>query len=66
MSSNLLSKVTVLKNDLKAKKPGLGFWCTFNDPTLLSHILSTGGFNWVLIDAEHGNINDSHYYAVSH
>jgi 4-hydroxy-2-oxoheptanedioate aldolase len=25
---------------------------------------SEGGFSWVLIDAEHGLINDSHYYEV--
>jgi hypothetical protein len=25
---------------------------------------SEGGFSWVLVDAEHGLINDSHYYEV--
>lgn len=25
---------------------------------------SAGGFSWVLVDAEHGLINDSNYYEV--
>lgn len=27
-------------------------------------VLSTGGFNWTLIDAEHGMITDKDYFEV--
>jgi hypothetical protein len=33
---------------------------------LAKSIIHPGGFNWVLIDGEHGLINDSNYYEVSH
>lgn len=32
---------------------------------LAKSIIHPGGFNWVLIDGEHGLINDSNYYEVS-
>jgi 4-hydroxy-2-oxoheptanedioate aldolase len=40
---------------------------TFRYPSapLAKSIIHGGGFNWVLIDGEHGLINDSNYYEVS-
>jgi 4-hydroxy-2-oxoheptanedioate aldolase len=35
-----------------------------NAPGVIKSVLSGGGFNWVLVDAEHGQITDSDYYVV--
>ncbi|WWD09543.1 hypothetical protein V865_007670 [Kwoniella europaea PYCC6329] len=51
---------TYLRNALQAKQPGLGF-CLPGACTI-STVLATGGFNWVLIDAEHGAITDKDYF----
>jgi len=32
---------------------------------LAKSIIHGGGFNWVLVDGEHGLINDSNYYEVN-
>ncbi|WVR06001.1 hypothetical protein IAU60_003029 [Kwoniella sp. DSM 27419] len=55
---------TYLRNALDAKKPGLGFWCTLPGPATVATVLSTGGFNWTLIDAEHGAISDKDYFEL--
>ncbi|ORY32263.1 Pyruvate/Phosphoenolpyruvate kinase-like domain-containing protein [Naematelia encephala] len=65
--------MSVMKNNLylknaltgKDKAPGIGFWLTFPGPSLIRTIISTGGFNWVLIDAEHGQISDKDYYELN-
>jgi len=71
---------TPLKTQLAEGKPGLGFWltyvhlfplispltCRYPSAPLAKSIIHGGGFNWVLIDGEHGLINDSNYYEVSH
>ncbi|WVF70345.1 hypothetical protein IAT40_005135 [Kwoniella sp. CBS 6097] len=56
---------TYLRNALEAKKPGLGFWCTLPGAATVSTVLSTGGFNWTLLDAEHGAITDKDYFDLS-
>ncbi|WWC58642.1 uncharacterized protein I303_101186 [Kwoniella dejecticola CBS 10117] len=53
---------TYLRNALQSKQPGLGFWCTLPGACTVSTVLATGGFNWVLIDAEHGAITDKDYF----
>ncbi|WVQ62055.1 uncharacterized protein L199_000189 [Kwoniella botswanensis] len=53
---------TYLRNALQAKQPGLGF-CLPGACTI-STVLATGGFNWVLIDAEHGAITDKDYFDI--
>ncbi|WVO12916.1 hypothetical protein L204_100524 [Cryptococcus depauperatus] len=53
-----------LKNALAQKNPGLGFWCTLPGASTVSTVLSTGGFNWTLIDAEHGMITDKDYFEL--
>ena len=35
-----------------------------NAPGVIKSVLSGGGFNWVLVDAEHGQITDADYYVV--
>ncbi|WWD17721.1 hypothetical protein CI109_102162 [Kwoniella shandongensis] len=55
---------TFLKNDLGSKKPGIGFWCTLPGTSTVATVLSTGGFNWALIDAEHGQITDKDYFEL--
>ncbi|KAK1926846.1 Pyruvate/Phosphoenolpyruvate kinase-like domain-containing protein [Papiliotrema laurentii] len=51
-----------LKNALEAKQKGVGFWLTFPSAPLVKTVLNGGGFNWVLVDAEHGQISDGDYY----
>jgi len=47
-----------------------GFWLTFPSAAVAKQFLRTstahpsGGFSWVLIDAEHGMIADHHYYEL--
>ncbi|WVQ70844.1 hypothetical protein IAR50_000369 [Cryptococcus sp. DSM 104548] len=53
-----------LKNALAAKQPGLGFWCTLPGASSVATVLATGGFNWTLIDAEHGMITDKDYFEL--
>ncbi|KAK8866077.1 hypothetical protein IAR55_001228 [Kwoniella newhampshirensis] len=55
---------TYLKNALDAKKPGIGFWCTLPGSSTVATVLATGGFNWTLIDAEHGMITDKDYFEL--
>ncbi|KAG7529312.1 hypothetical protein FFLO_05740 [Filobasidium floriforme] len=51
-----------LKNALDAGKPGIGMWLTMRS-SFLAHTLATvPGFNWLLVDAEHGQITDSDIY----
>lgn len=38
---------------------------SYNNPALAKTILNGGGFNWTLIDAEHGQITDADYFTVS-
>lgn len=37
----------------------------YNSPAVAKTILAGGGFNWTLIDAEHGQITDADYFTVS-
>ncbi|KGB77473.1 2,4-dihydroxyhept-2-ene-1,7-dioic acid aldolase [Cryptococcus deuterogattii R265] len=55
---------TFLKNALAQKKPGVGFWSTLPGAATVATVLSTGGFNWTLIDAEHGMITDKDYFEL--
>jgi len=56
---------TFLKTGLGEKKPGIGFWLTFPSQPLVKTVLHGGGYNWVLIDGEHGLITDHHYYELN-
>ncbi|CAK9783878.1 unnamed protein product [Cutaneotrichosporon oleaginosum] len=54
-----------LKNALKNGEKGMGFWLTFPGPSVVRSILSSvRGFNWVLIDGEHGQIAERDYYEL--
>lgn len=39
-------------------------WRRYNSPAVAKTILAGGGFNWTLIDAEHGQITDADYFTV--
>ncbi|RSH85757.1 hypothetical protein EHS25_003898 [Saitozyma podzolica] len=60
-----MDKATYLRNALAKKEKGIGFWLTFPHPSIAKTILAGGGFNWVLMDAEHGLITDSDYYTLA-
>lgn len=38
--------------------------CSLPGTALARTIATIGGFNWMLVDAEHGQITDGHYYEV--
>ncbi|WVQ82710.1 hypothetical protein IAT38_004842 [Cryptococcus sp. DSM 104549] len=59
-----MEQKTFLKNAIAKKQPGLGFWCTLPGTSTVATVLSTGGFNWTLIDAEHGQITDKDYFEL--
>lgn len=40
------------------------FCCSLPGAATVATVLSTGGFNWTLIDAEHGMITDKDYFEV--
>ncbi|KAJ4418588.1 hypothetical protein N0V82_005474 [Gnomoniopsis sp. IMI 355080] len=66
-----MSLVTALGTSLQKKAPALGFWLTLPSAAVARLLLRspslspTGGFSWVLIDAEHGLIADHHYYELT-
>ncbi|GMK54052.1 hypothetical protein CspeluHIS016_0106380 [Cutaneotrichosporon spelunceum] len=54
-----------LKHALARGEKGRGFWLTFPASSVARSILSTvKGFNWVLIDGEHGMIGERDYYEL--
>ncbi|KAJ5563057.1 Pyruvate/Phosphoenolpyruvate kinase [Penicillium sp. DV-2018c] len=60
-----------LRSALNSTPVSYGFWLTLPSAPVAKTILrrspdfSEGGFSWVLVDAEHGLINDSHYYELT-
>src|SRR5690606_10974970 len=61
-SSPGLRPAMLRKNQIKAKmaagKPDYGVMVQFPDPDLVE-MLGYAGFDWILIDAEHGSINEN-------
>jgi len=55
---------TYLRNALKAGKPGIGMWLTISGASMAKTVATVPGFNWILIDAEHGQIVDSDFFIV--
>ncbi|KAH8111412.1 Phosphoenolpyruvate/pyruvate domain-containing protein [Phellopilus nigrolimitatus] len=51
-----------LKEVLDAGKTAFGVWNTIPGASIVRTIASTPGISWVLVDAEHGHINDTHLY----
>ncbi|TDL13200.1 Phosphoenolpyruvate/pyruvate domain-containing protein, partial [Rickenella mellea] len=51
-----------LRNELQAGKTASGVWNTLPGTALVRTIASTPGISWVLIDAEHGQLNDTNIY----
>lgn len=57
--------VQTLSNE--SKNQVIGCWpvcCSLPGAATVATVLSTGGFNWTLIDAEHGMITDKDYFEV--
>lgn len=63
-STDAMAKRTYLKNALERGEAGVGMWLTMPGSQLATTIATIPGFNWILIDAEHGAITDADYYPV--
>lgn len=59
-----MDKCTFLRAALRAKQPALGTWLTLPGTAVARTIASVPGLQWMLIDAEHGQITDKDYYEV--
>lgn len=64
-SGDTMAKRTFLKNRLERGEAGIGMWLTMPGGQLAKTIATIPGFDWILIDAEHGAITDRDYYDVS-
>ncbi|KIR68450.1 hypothetical protein I312_100468 [Cryptococcus bacillisporus CA1280] len=60
-----MEKRTYLRNALLAGKPGIGMWLTLPGSALAKTVATIPGFNWILIDAEHGQITDRDYFDLN-
>ncbi|BEJ11442.1 hypothetical protein CspHIS471_0108640 [Cutaneotrichosporon sp. HIS471] len=60
-----MAKRTYLKNALDRGEAGIGMWLTMPGGQLAKTIATIPGFNWILIDAEHGAITDADYYDLN-
>ena len=60
-----MDKCTFLRSALRQKRPALGCWLTLPGTAVARTIASVPGLQWILIDAEHGQITDRDYYEVS-
>ena len=59
-----MDKCTFLRTALRQKRPALGTWLTMPGTAVARTIASVPGLQWILIDAEHGQITDRDYYEV--
>lgn len=59
-----MDKCTFLRNALRQKRPALGTWLTLSGTAVARTVASVPGLQWILIDAEHGQITDRDYYEV--
>jgi len=57
-----MSMITPLRDALTAGKTAYGVWNTLPGTAVVRTIAGTPGISWVLIDAEHGQLNDTHIY----
>ena len=55
---NNLNKITKIRKKLALKKVSVGTWMQIASPDI-AEILSNSGFDWITIDMEHGNFNNS-------
>ncbi|KAJ5462608.1 hypothetical protein N7475_007552 [Penicillium sp. IBT 31633x] len=66
-----MPSAVTLRSALQTSPVAYGFWLTLPSAAVAKTILrrspefSQGGFSWVLVDAEHGLINDTHYYELT-
>ncbi|CAG8249888.1 unnamed protein product [Penicillium olsonii] len=66
-----MSSPVTLRSALSSTPVSYGFWLTLPSAGVARTILrrspqfTEGGLSWVLVDAEHGLIGDSHYYELN-
>ncbi|KWU44888.1 Phosphoenolpyruvate/pyruvate domain-containing protein [Rhodotorula sp. JG-1b] len=60
-----MDKCTFLRTALRQKRPALGTWLTLPGTAVARTIASVPGLQWILIDAEHGQITDRDYYELN-
>lgn len=63
--ASLMAQRAALKTALASGQKGIGYWLTIPGPAVVRALTGIGGFNWVLIDGEHGLIGDKDFYEVS-
>ncbi|CRG86524.1 2,4-dihydroxyhept-2-ene-1,7-dioic acid aldolase [Talaromyces islandicus] len=62
---------TAIRSALQKDSPAFGFWLCLNSAPAAKTFLragsqgASGGFSWVLVDAEHGLITDRDYYELN-
>ncbi|KAJ7577026.1 Phosphoenolpyruvate/pyruvate domain-containing protein [Mycena floridula] len=54
-----------LRKKIAAGEKAAGGWLTLPSTAIARTIASTSGVSWVLIDGEHGLINDTHFYDLN-
>ncbi|KAJ7270863.1 Phosphoenolpyruvate/pyruvate domain-containing protein [Mycena rebaudengoi] len=54
-----------LRQNLAKQARAAGGWLTLPSTAVARTIAATKGVSWVLVDAEHGLINDTHYYDLT-
>ncbi|KAJ6630182.1 Phosphoenolpyruvate/pyruvate domain-containing protein [Mycena sp. CBHHK59/15] len=54
-----------LRQKFAAQARAAGAWLTLPSTAIAQTIASTKGVSWILIDAEHGLINDTHFYDLT-
>ncbi|GAA6016252.1 hypothetical protein JCM8202_005537 [Rhodotorula sphaerocarpa] len=60
-----MDKCTYLRNALRQGRPALGTWLTIPSTAAARTTASVPGLQWMLIDAEHGQITDRDYYELN-
>ncbi|KAF8922124.1 Phosphoenolpyruvate/pyruvate domain-containing protein [Mucidula mucida] len=54
-----------LRKQLASGKPAAGAWLTLPSTAIARTIANTQNISWVLIDGEHGLINETHFYDLA-
>ncbi|BGP36176.1 hypothetical protein JCM10449v2_000074 [Rhodotorula kratochvilovae] len=60
-----MDKRTFLRNALNKREAGIGMWLTMPGTALARTVAQVPGFNWFLVDAEHGQITDKDYFELN-
>ena len=58
MAKTMMQEANVLGNALEGSSPSFGSWQMIPGSNV-SRTIARCGFEWILVDAEHGNIDDA-------